>query len=73
MPAGFAIGAPPAFLVALGIEREDLLGVFLTMTLFGLSYLAWCLVGVRFALAVGRRDRAAADVSTSAESAASAL
>lgn len=58
-PAAFAFIAPPIFLAALGLEGEDLLGVALTTTLWGLSYLAWCLVGVRFALAVGRRDRAA--------------
>lgn len=61
MPAVFAIVAPPSFLVALGIEGEGLIGLFLTMTLFGLSYLVWCLVGMRFGIAVGRRQQAELD------------
>lgn len=63
-PAMYAVVALPANVAGGSANIGEVLEL---MAPFYLGYIAWCLVGVRFALAVGRRDRVAVAGSTPRE------
>lgn len=66
-PAVVAFAATPVLAFSGVLAPDELMGGLVLASRFGVGYVADCVVGVRFALAVGRRDRATTPASEIAE------